>query len=151
MVKLTNLIVMLLWYFLCFCCCSLFFPSVWIKKKKKRKKQKQEKVEKCMEMHGKASLFSALPIFNHICIKNNSTDTDKSYSAFRVEKPNRIWFTIHSASLTDGEMSRLTVKTRGLGLACNQTPLQNEKNAEITNSLSSTTSFTNFIAMLIDR
>lgn len=104
-----------------------------------------------MEMHGKASLFSALPIFNHICIKNNSTDTDKSYSAFRVEKPNRIWFTIHSASLTDGEMSRLTVKTRGLGLACNQTPLQNEKNAEITNSLSSTTSFTNFIAMLIDR
>lgn len=103
-----------------------------------------------MEMDGIASLFSALPIFNHICIKNNSADTDKSYSAFRVEKPNRIWFTTHSASLVDGEMSCLTVKTHGLGLVCSQTPLQNEKNAEITNSLSSMTSFTNF-TMLIDR
>lgn len=125
MVELTNLIVMLLWYFLCFVLLLLFVFSKWIKKKEREKKQKQEKVEKCMEMHGKASLFSALPIFNHICIRNNSTDTDKSYSAFRVEKPNRIWFTTHSASLVDGEMSCLTVKTHGLGLVCNHTSLQN--------------------------
>lgn len=71
-------------------------------------------------------------------------------SAFSGQKPNRTWFTTHSASLADGEMSLLTTTTHGFGLACNQNPFQNERNAKTENSSSSMTSVTDFTAMLID-